>query len=107
MELRDYLDTEGRDLFAEWLAALDPQARAKVVVHLTRLKNGNFSNVKGVNQGVFEKKVDWGPGYRIYFGKDGEDLIILLGGGSKARQDDDIKDAHARWRDYKQRSKKR
>jgi len=107
MELRDYLDPAGRDPFAEWLAALDSMARAKVAAHLVRMKNGNFSNVKGVQQGVFEKKIDWGPGYRVYFGKDGDDLIILLGGGAKARQDEDIEDAQDRWRDYKQRRKRK
>lgn len=106
MELHDYLDPEGRDPFAEWLSALDPQARAKVAAHLVRMKNGNFANVKGVQKGVFEKKIDWGPGYRIYFGKDGEDLVILLGGGSKARQDEDIENAHDRWQDYKRRKKR-
>ena len=66
---------------------------------LTRLELGNTSNVKGVGRGVFELKVDFGPGYRIYFGKDGSEIVILLGGGTKKRQDRDIDTAQARWQD--------
>ena len=64
---------------------------------------GNFSNVKGVGAGVFEYRIDFGPGYRVYFGKDGETVVILLGGGTKKRQDSDIAAAHERWADYKKR----
>ncbi|NJM43837.1 MAG: type II toxin-antitoxin system RelE/ParE family toxin [Brachymonas sp.] len=105
MELRNYVGLEGRDYFAAWFAALDPQARAKVTIHLVRMKNGNMSNVKGVDEGVLEKRIDWGPGYRVYFGMDGNALVILLGGGSKAKQDQDIEHAHERWREYKRRKK--
>lgn len=72
---------------------------------LTRLELGNTSNVKGVGRGVFELKVDFGPGYRIYFGKDGSEIVILLGGGTKKRQDRDIDTARVRWQDYKRRKK--
>jgi len=75
---------------------------AKAVI---RMEQGNFSNVTGVGAGVFEHTIDFGPGYRIYFGKDGERLIILLGGGSKKRQQRDIDQAIERWQDYKQRKK--
>lgn len=68
-----------------------------------RLELGNFSNVKGVGAGVFEYRIDFGPGYRVYFGKDGESLAILVGGGTKRRQDRDITLAHERWLDYKKR----
>ena len=64
---------------------------------------GNFSNVKGVGGGVFEYRIDFGPGYRVYFGKDGDAVVILLGGGTKKRQDRDIATAHDRWADYKKR----
>ena len=70
-----------------------------------RLGQGNFSNVKGVGSGVFEYRIDFGPGYRIYLGKDGDRLVILLGGGTKKRQNTDIAMAIARWQDYKQRKK--
>jgi putative addiction module killer protein len=69
------------------------------------MSNGNLSSVKGVGSGAFEYKLDFGPGYRIYFGKDGERLILLLGGGSKKRQQQDIQNAIVRWQDYKRRKK--
>jgi len=74
-----------------------------VTAAIRRLELGNLSNVKGVGAGVFEYRIDFGPGYRVYFGKDGETLIILVGGGTKKRQDRDIATAHARWADYKKR----
>ena len=70
---------------------------------LRRLEMGNFSNVKGVGTGVFEHRIDFGPGYRVYFGKDGDTVVILLAGGTTKRQDKDIADAHQRWADYKKR----
>ncbi len=70
---------------------------------LTRLSHGNFSNVEGVGAGVFELKIDCGPGYRIYFGKDGERIVILLGGSTKKRQSVAIEDAQAAWIDFKRR----
>ena len=69
------------------------------------LSQGNFSNVKSVGSGVHESKIDFGPGYRMYFGKDGERLVLLLGGGTKKRQQRDIAAAIDRWRDYKRRKK--
>ena len=72
---------------------------------VTRLSHGNFSNVKGVGGGVMEQKIDFGPGYRIYFAKDGEQVVILLGGGTKHRQQNDIRIAQVRWADYKRRKK--
>jgi putative addiction module killer protein len=66
-----------------------------VAVALIRIEQGNLSNVKGVGAGVFEYRIDYGPGYRIYLGKDGDEIIILLGGGSKKRQQQDITDVQA------------
>jgi putative addiction module killer protein len=66
---------------------------------------GNFSNVKGVGGGVFECRIDFGPGYRIYFGKDGERIVILLCGGTKNRQQNDIVLAGECWQDYKLRKR--
>jgi putative addiction module killer protein len=65
------------------------------------MEQGNLSNVKGVGEGVLEYRVDFGPGYRIYFGRDGEAIVILLTGGSKKRQQRDIEAAYVYWRDYK------
>src|SRR5580698_1274312 len=101
----EYVDLNGRSPFAEWFADLNAEAAAKVAVGLTRLSQGNSSNVKGVGAGICEYRLDFGPGYRIYFGKDGERLVILLGGGVKKRQQRDIADAIGRWQDYKKGKK--
>jgi putative addiction module killer protein len=86
IELREFLDPSGRSPFERWFDNLNAVAAARVTVALTRLSQGNFSNVGGVGSGVFELKVDFGPGYRVYFGKDGPRIVILLGGSSKKRQ---------------------
>ncbi len=103
IDVREYLDTKGRSPYAVWFDSLNAEAAAKVATAVTRISLGNFSNVEGVGSGVFEYKLDFGPGYRIYFGKDGETLVILLGGGTKRRQQRDINAALANWQDYKRR----
>ena len=80
-------------------------AAAKVSVALVRLGQGNTSNAKSVGEGVLEYRIDWGPGYRVYFGRDGETLVILLTGGTKQRQQRDIERAKELWADYKRRRK--
>src|SRR5579862_2772686 len=97
IELRGYIDERGNNRFANWFTDLDANAAAKVAMALTRMEQGNFSNVKSVGSGVFEYKIDFGPGYRIYFGKDGDHLVILIGGGTKKRQAQDIADAKECW----------
>jgi putative addiction module killer protein len=79
----EYLDGLGSSPFAGWFATLDAPAAAKVTTATRRLELGNFSNVKGVGAGVFEYRIDFGPGYRVYFGKDGQSIVILLAGGTK------------------------
>lgn len=103
IDVREYLDAQGRSPYAAWFDSLNAHVAAKVATALTRISLGNFSNVEGVGSGVFEYKLDFGPGYRIYFGKDGQALVILLGGGSKKRQQSDINTALANWQDYKRR----
>ena len=103
LEIRYYLAPDGRSPFEGWFSSLDPTARAKVTVAIARLEQGNLSNVKGVGEGVLEYRIDWGPGYRVYFGRDGETLVILLTGGTKQRQPRDIEHAKALWADYKRR----
>jgi putative addiction module killer protein len=105
-----YLDKQDRALFSIWFNQLDPHAAAKVAaakvaVARYRLELGNFSNVKSLGNGVYEYKMDFGPGYRIYFGQVGKELIILLGGSTKKRQQSDIKIAKERWEEYKKRKK--
>ncbi len=103
VEIHEYVDSTGRSPYAAWFESLDARAAAKVATAVTRISLGNFSNVEGVGSGVFEYKLDFGPGYRIYFGKDGPRIVILLGGGTKKRQQRDISAALANWQDYKRR----
>jgi putative addiction module killer protein len=105
VDLREYNDRSGNSPFREWRGKLNPEARRKVTTALYRVGVGNFSNVQGVGAGVYECKINFGPGYRVYFGKDGEQIVILLGGGTKQRQQNDIRRALERWEDYKQRKK--
>ncbi len=105
IEIREYIDTLGRSPFARWFDGLNARAAAKVATALARMEQGNLSNAKGVGAGVSEYRIDFGPGYRVYFGKDGDTLIILLGGGTKKRQQRDIEAAQALWREYKQRKR--
>lgn len=107
IEIREYLDRSGASPYAAWFQTLSAPAAAKVAVSTIRLGQGNFSNVKSVGSGVYECKIDFGPGYRVYFGKDGEQLVILLGGGTKKRQQRDIETARAQWRDYLSRKTRR
>ena len=103
IEVREYLDERGKSPFRAWFDRLNAEAAAKVATGLIRIEQGNLSNAKGLGAGVFENRIDFGPGYRVYFGKDGPALVILLGGGTKKRQQKDIAAAKIRWRDYKQR----
>ncbi len=102
VELLEYVNAAGDSPFAKWREKLDATARARVTRAVFRLGAGNFSAVKGAGGGVFELRLDFGPGYRVYFGKEGEQLVILLGGGSKKRQEADIEAARSLWREYKQ-----
>lgn len=106
LELRYYCNSDGESPFEDWFRDLDAAAAAKVTAALVRVEQGNLSNVKGVGAGVLEYRIDWGPGYRVYFGRDGDVLVILLTGGTKRRQQRDIETAKDLWTDYKsQRSK--
>ena len=104
--IREYIDPEGRSPYARWFNRLDAQAAAKVTTALIRMEQGNLSNAKGVGAGVFEHRIDFGPGYRVYFGKDGDALIILLGGGTKKRQQRDIETAQDFWQEYRRRKRR-
>jgi putative addiction module killer protein len=106
IHIEEYLDPTGNSPFGRWFAALPAPAAARVTIALTRLAQGNFSNVEPVGAGVSELKVHFGPGYRVYFGQDGPTLVILLGGSSKARQSHAIRVAQQTWTCYKlQRAK--
>ena len=92
----EYLDPQARSPFAAWFDGLNAVASAKVTAALYQLAAGNWSNVKGVGAGVFERRIDVGPGYRIYLGKDGNRVVILLGGSTKQRQQQTIQTAQER-----------
>jgi putative addiction module killer protein len=104
-ELRYLLSDDGQSPFENWFSGLDAQAAAKVTVALARFEQGNLSSTKAVDEGVLEYRIDWGPGYRLYFGREGKVLVILLTGGTKQRQQRDIERAKALWADYKRRRK--
>ena len=101
--LVEYLDDGGTSPFGKWFNRLNREAAAEVACALVRLERGYRSKLKSVGAGVFEYKVDFGPGYRVYFGHDGPQLVILLGGGTKRHQPRDIRHVQARWKDYKRR----
>ena len=93
IEITEYLDDRGRSPFGRWFGDLDARAAAKVRTSVARMEAGNLSNVRGVGSGVLERRINVGPGYRVYFGRDGDTLIVLLCGGTKERQQMDIEDA--------------
>ena len=101
IEVIEYIDYRGRSPFERWLGTLDSVAVIKVRAALARLETGSLSEVRGVGGGVLERRIHFGPGYRIYFGKDGDTLIILLGGGTKSHQQNDIENARRLWREYR------
>jgi putative addiction module killer protein len=101
IEVREYIDGRGRIPFREWRRTLDVAAQQTVNSAIIRMKLGNLSNVKAIGGGLLEYKINFGPGYRLYFGRDGATLVVLLAGGTKRRQEDDIKRARLRWEDYK------
>jgi putative addiction module killer protein len=104
--LLEYLDVRGRSPFGRWLDDLATPAALKVRTALARLEAGNKSALKSVGGGVHEVRIDFGPGYRVYLGHYGADLVILLGGSAKARQSVAIADAQDRWNDYRRRKRR-
>ena len=93
IEIKEYLCPDGSSPFADWLNGLEVQFALKVNTYPPRIGNGNLSSVKSVGSGVHECRIDWGSGYRVYLGKDGEKLVILLGVGTKKHQQKDIDQA--------------
>ncbi len=104
IEVREYLDDLGFSPFGQWYPELrDAVVAAKIATALYRISKGNFGDMKAVGAGVFERRVDFGTGYRIYFAQDGDELVVLLVGGTKKRQSADIAEAKRRWGHYKRR----
>jgi len=103
VQVLEYLDAQGRSPYSTWFESLSADGAAKVAAALYRIAEGNFSNVKSVGSGVLERRIDSGPGYRIYFGRDGDSLVVLVGGSGKQRQRQAIAMAKERWSDYRRR----
>lgn len=103
-EIDYYINKEGKKPFREWLENLkDITARAKIRIRLDRARLGNLGDNRSVGEGVRELRIDYGPGYRIYFALDGNRFILLLLGGEKSRQAKDIDRAKEFWCDHKRR----
>lgn len=105
MQIEQYVTVEGDCPFAEWFDALDTRAALKVRTALARIEAGNMGDVKSIGQGVSERRLTFGPGYRLYFGRDGDTIVVLLTGGTKKRQQNDIQQAQALWMEYKKRKR--
>jgi len=104
LEVRQYITAAGKNVFASWLEDLaDDKAAARVASRITRLAAGNFGDCKPLRAGVWELRIDWGPGYRVYYGVAGRTYVLLLCGGDKRKQSADIERAVAYWNDYKRR----
>ena len=105
-EIRRYVNTAGVDVFGEWFAALaDRQAKARIRARLDRISRGLFGDCAPVGEGVWELRVDWGPGYRVYYPRAGQAILLLLCGGDKRKQQADINRAKDYWNDFKERTR--
>ena len=106
MEIRHYLSRAGRDVFDDWLSQLaDARAQARVVTRINRLALGNFGDCKRLRQGLCELRIDWGPGYRVYYAMLGKLCVLLLCGGDKRKQSSDIDRALEYLKDYNERTR--
>ncbi len=96
-----YADPSGREPFIEWLEKLDGVTHKRVLARLRRIEQGNYGDYKHIQDGVYELRLFFGPGYRIYFGEVGGKIVVLLCAGDKSTQDKDIETAIAYWKEYK------
>jgi putative addiction module killer protein len=104
-QTREYEDQDGKSPFGTWFDGVEAMAAVKVRRSVAKLEAGLLPNVKSVGSGVHEARIEYGPGYRVYFAFDGKDLVLLLGGGEKSGQSGDVAAAQARWVDYKKRKR--
>ncbi len=105
IEIRRYLTETGRDVFGEWLGGLrDNRIRAKLVARIDRLAAGNFGDCKSLRRGLYELRINWGPGYRVYYAMLGRTCVVLLCGGEKRKQASDIQRALEYLSDYRERT---
>jgi putative addiction module killer protein len=106
LDIQDYVTAEGKDPFKDWVSSLaDRMARARLLARVQRMAAGNFGDCKPLDGGVWELRIDHGPGYRVYYARAGSRLILLLIGGDKRRQQADIAAALDYWQDWQRRSK--
>ena len=97
-----YEDATGKVPYSEWLVGIRQRStRHRIIDRMARVKHGNYGDFKSLKDGVFELRFNFGPGYRVYFGEDGDTIVVLLCGGTKARQVKDVKTAKAYWKEYK------
>ena len=105
-EIRHYLTASGKDPFEEWLESLkDAKAEARIVARVARLAVGNFGDCKPLRDGVWDLRIDFGPGYRVYYAISGRTRVLLVCGGDKRRQSADVARAVEYWNDYQRRTK--
>jgi putative addiction module killer protein len=105
IEIRHYVTRAGRDVFGDWFVTLsDTQARDRIAARVDRLVHGNFGDCKRLRHGLCELRIDWGPGYRVYYAMIGATCILLLCGGDKRKQSSDIERALLNLTDFKQRT---
>ena len=102
IEVVHYVGDDGADYFDRWLRRQSADTRARIQTRIDRIEFGNLGDHRSVGKGVVELRIHFGPGYRVYFGRDGDALVILLGAGSKRRQSRDIEAAQFRWGSYQQ-----
>jgi putative addiction module killer protein len=104
IEIRHYLTRAGKDVFDEWLTRMgDTRTQAKIAARMNRLKAGNFGDCKPVGGGVWELRIDWGPGYRVYYARIGRATLLVLCSGDKREQAADIQRALRYLEDYRER----
>lgn len=104
-DIEIYKQTDGKKPYEEWLNGLkDGMSRARIRARIDKVALGNFGDFKPVGDGVSELRFTFGPGYRVYYGLDGEKIVLLLFGGDKSTQEKDIEKAKEYWKDYKERT---
>ncbi|GAC1701175.1 MAG: type II toxin-antitoxin system RelE/ParE family toxin [Candidatus Acidiferrum sp.] len=103
--IRHFVSRAGRDVFDDWLTQLaDARAQAKIATRISRLAAGNFGDCKSLGQSLFELRIDWGPGYRVYYAMIDRECVLLLCGGDKRKQAADMERAREYFKDYKERT---
>ena len=102
----EYIDKRGKSPYAQWIMKLrDARAKARIIMQVDKMELGLFGDVEPIGEGLSELRIHHGPGYRVYYGKEGPQSYLLLCGGNKSTQSKDIKRAREYWTDYKRRSR--